>query len=544
MNITHRAFYLKYRPQKLFELDGVNAREALVKIVRSGKIPHAFLFSGPKGTGKTSAARIIAKVVNCERRGKGEVEPCNKCGQCVSITKGDNLDVIELDAASHRGIDDIRILRDVVKLAPAGARKKVYILDEAHMLTTEASNALLKTLEEPPSHVMFILATTNPEKLIDTIRSRTTNVIFSKPTEKEIVDSLAKKVKGEKLKIKKEALVLIAKAADHSFRDADKIFEQLIAEGGNLKAEEIEERLFQKKSFDEMEFISLLIKKDAKKALDMIELTMVAGGSTQKIIQAVIDKLRSSLLAKVGIGEDDISELEKENVILLMKLLIRAASEISDSIVEQIPLEIVVVEWCGDKEQGTRNKKQGTRIRNLGTRNEDKEVEDENEEKSIKSTKSIKGIRSIKSIKGADGDEKEKLEVKQKRLEVNGDGITDEIWTRILTEIRPKNTSTEALLRATRPVNFDGNKLTLGVFYTFHKEKLECNPHRDILEATLSSILGNRVKVVCTLTAPPTRPIITEKEDVVLTEVGQANSSLTSGEGEDIKRVAKEIFDS
>ncbi|MBU0570256.1 DNA polymerase III subunit gamma/tau, partial [Patescibacteria group bacterium] len=402
--------YLKYRPQKISELDLVDVRETLSKLVKSGKIPHALLFSGPKGTGKTSAARIMAKVVNCEKSlqttdyrlqknkrkksrrplavdSKLSFEPCNKCSQCISITKGENLDVIELDAASHRGIDDMRILRDAVKLAPAGARKKVYIIDEAHMLTTEASNALLKTLEEPPDHVMFILATTNPEKLITTIRSRTTNIVFNKPSKKEIVDSLMKKVEGEKLKISEEALALIAKAADNSFRDADKILEQLMAEGGKLRAEEIEERLFQKKSFDENKFINNLVERDVVGALEIIESAMVAGGSAQKIIQAVIDKLRSSLLAKVGIGKDDISELEKEDVILLMKLLIRAAGEVSDSILEQIPLEIAVVEWCE-----TRNEERGTR-------NEDREVEDENEEKGEKSIKGIRGIRGIKSIK-------------------------------------------------------------------------------------------------------------------------------------------------
>src|SRR3972149_9928838 len=144
--------YLKYRPKNLDELDLVSVAESLKKIVKSGKIPHAFLFSGPKGTGKTSAARILAKIINCESKNP----PCDKCEQCVSITKGSNLDVIEMDAASHRGIDDVRTLRDAVKLAPVSSKKKIYIIDEAHMLTTEASNALLKTLEEPPEHVMFI----------------------------------------------------------------------------------------------------------------------------------------------------------------------------------------------------------------------------------------------------------------------------------------------------------------------------------------------------------------------------------------------------
>src|SRR3972149_7234623 len=164
--MSKMTFYLKYRPQKLDELDLKDVRERLVNIVKSKKIPHALLFSGQKGSGKTSAARIIAKIVNCERRNRknppADGVPCNKCDQCTSITNGNNIDVIELDAASHRGIDDIRTLREGVMLAPARAKKKVYIIDEAHMLTTEASNALLKTLEEPPSSTVFTLSTSNP----------------------------------------------------------------------------------------------------------------------------------------------------------------------------------------------------------------------------------------------------------------------------------------------------------------------------------------------------------------------------------------------
>src|SRR3989344_4922885 len=208
-------FYLKYRPQTLVDLDSTPVRESLIKIVESKSIPHAFLFSGPRGTGKTSAARILAKVVNCENPPAGG-EPCNECDQCTSITKGTNMDVIELDAASHRGIDDVRALRDAVKLAPASARKKVYIIDEAHMLTTEASNALLKTLEEPPSHVNFILATTNPEKLIETIRSRATGISFRKATEAEMIASLGRIAKGEKMKMDKETIGEVAKAANGS----------------------------------------------------------------------------------------------------------------------------------------------------------------------------------------------------------------------------------------------------------------------------------------------------------------------------------------
>src|SRR3990167_2836421 len=231
-------FYLKYRPQKIAELDLQKVRENLARILGSGNTPHAFLFSGPRGAGKTSAARIVAKAINCEHNNPSPItrhpspigDPCNECATCVAITNGSSLDVIEIDAASNRGVDDIRSLREGVKLATAGAKKKVYIIDEAHMLTNEASNALLKTLEEPPAHVTFILATTNPEKLIETIRSRATNIAFRKANDEEVITSLGRIVKGEKIKIGKGELALVAKAADGSFRDGAKLLEQLTSE--------------------------------------------------------------------------------------------------------------------------------------------------------------------------------------------------------------------------------------------------------------------------------------------------------------------------
>ena len=161
-------FYRKYRPQKIDDLDSAAVRDTLHAVLQND-VSHAFLFTGPKGLGKTSTARIVAKVVNCERKKKGSIEPCNECDQCVSITNGTNVDVLEIDAASNRGIDEIRELKEKIRLAPVAAHRKVYIIDEVHMLTTEAFNALLKTLEEPPSHAMFILCTTEAHKVPETI---------------------------------------------------------------------------------------------------------------------------------------------------------------------------------------------------------------------------------------------------------------------------------------------------------------------------------------------------------------------------------------
>ena len=183
-------FYRKYRPQKIDELDNQSVRESLYSIFSKGNFPHAFLFTGPKGLGKTSTARIVAKAINCEKhkdlegiRSEKEIEPCNKCEQCLSITNGNNLDIFEIDGASNRGIDEIRDLKEKIKLAPFKASKKVYIIDEVHMLTTEAFNALLKTLEEPPSHAVFILCTTEPHKVPATIVSRCLRINFTRATD-------------------------------------------------------------------------------------------------------------------------------------------------------------------------------------------------------------------------------------------------------------------------------------------------------------------------------------------------------------------------
>src|SRR5260221_6410497 len=217
-------YYRKYRPQTISELDSEKVRDTLYAVLSGKEIPHAFLFTGPKGLGKTSTARIVAKVVNClhirsviasgakqsqkeqeiatnssSSRNDANIEPDNTCDQCISITNGTNIDVLEIDGASNRGIDEIRELRDRVNLAPSRAKKKIYIIDEVHMLTNEAFNALLKTIEEPPSHVMFVFCTTEPHKVPATIISRCFHVQFPRATDTDIVRSLERIVTGEKL---------------------------------------------------------------------------------------------------------------------------------------------------------------------------------------------------------------------------------------------------------------------------------------------------------------------------------------------------------
>src|SRR5687767_12395504 len=220
------SFYLKYRPRNIGELDLDTVRESLESILKSGKFSHAYLFVGPRGAGKTSAARILAKVVNCLRRVESG-EPCLECEMCKMIENGSALDVIEIDAASNRGIDNIRELREKIGLAPVMGTRKVYIIDEVHMLSIDAFNALLKTLEEPPMHAMFVLCTTEDHKVPETVVSRCIRVQFTKANEEEVKRSLMKAITGEKLNVLEEALIMLARSVDGSFREGHKVLEQL-----------------------------------------------------------------------------------------------------------------------------------------------------------------------------------------------------------------------------------------------------------------------------------------------------------------------------
>ncbi len=483
--------YLKYRPKKLEELDLTEVRDTLKKIIISGSIPHAFLFSGPKGLGKTSAARILAKIVNCENPTK-DGEPCNKCSQCKAINNGSHLDIIEIDAASHRGIDDIRALREVVKLAPTMGKKKVYIVDEAHMLTLEASNALLKTLEEPPDHVMFILATTNPEKLIDTIRSRATNVLFKKPSNDEIMRSLSRVIKGENIKMGEEDLVKIIELSQSSFRDAVKILETTVITGSLDIVTGI--------PVDEL--ISDLVKKDDKSAIGKIcEMTQV-GVPMELLEQRLISRLHLALLACVGIGEGKIEELDKDELVDLITIISQTTSSLKSVTPEELPLQIAIVKWCANAEEVPQEKQ------------EKKEI--------------ITDMKVPVNSKSTDA------------------AVDPMLWSKVLNLAKGKNKSVEALLRSSKPLSFNGDTLVLGVYYSFHKERLEAQPHRQILDNIIREVVGRNVRIVCTLTSPEKKDVevIKKEEGVVLAEIPSDATALTKDESGDIIKLAKEMFGS
>jgi DNA polymerase-3 subunit gamma/tau len=225
--MASQVYYRKWRPRTLGEVVGQEqVTRTLLNALKTGRISHAYLFCGPRGTGKTSMGRALAKAVNCLTTG-GKGEPCNTCEMCQAINEGRALDFIEIDAASNTGVDDVRALRERVATSPAQARFKVYLIDEFHMLSTAASNALLKTLEEPPPHVIFILATTEVHKILPTIMSRCQRFDFRRLAMADVVKKLSSICETEKITVEPEALKLIARSAAGSLRDAENLLEQL-----------------------------------------------------------------------------------------------------------------------------------------------------------------------------------------------------------------------------------------------------------------------------------------------------------------------------
>ncbi len=343
------AFYLKYRPQTVAQLDNEEIRRRLTAFLNNPNFPHAFLLTGPKGVGKTSAARIIAKVINClngasQKKPWQFTETCNQCRVCQAINKGNSLDVLEIDAASNRGIDEIRILRERIGLAPSVCRYKVYIIDEVHMLTTEAFNALLKILEEPPKHVVFVLCTTERQKVPETIISRCVNLTFTKAKIEEMLRAFQRIVQGEALTISQEALVLLARQADGSFRDGAKLLEQLAAFKKNDISLTDVESILALEQIKEKEILALILKKQAKEALDLIDKAVNQGVDPKTLSRAILSELRRLLLEVV-------TNEKKEKALLvnlqkLINLFSKADSEIRYCPVSQLPLELAVVEYC------------------------------------------------------------------------------------------------------------------------------------------------------------------------------------------------------
>ena len=323
--MTSQVFYRKWRPQTLAEIVGQEpVTQTLLNALSSGRISHAYLFCGPRGTGKTSTARILAKAVNCLNNGKGE--PCNSCEMCRAIAELRALDVIEIDAASNTGVDDIRSLREKVNYSPNQARYKVYIIDEVHMLSNSAANALLKTLEEPPPHVIFILATTEIHKILPTILSRCQRFDFRRHSQTNVATELARVCQGESIKVDTEALRLIAKSATGSMRDALNLLEQLTAYyGSEVSLQQVQAMLGITGDWRTKELVKHIISNDISAGVTTINSVNNDGLDLKQFNRELVEYLRGLLLIKTG--SDESVDLAAEDIAELKGLATKASLE-------------------------------------------------------------------------------------------------------------------------------------------------------------------------------------------------------------------------
>jgi len=483
--------YRKYRPQNFSEVVGQNhIKVTLEQEIKTGKIAHAYLFCGPRAVGKTTLARVFAKSINCKKRKKDSADPCNECPSCKEITDGRALDIIEIDAASNTGVDNVRdnIIASA-RVAPSKSKYKVFIIDEVHMLSTQAFNALLKVIEEPPANVVFILCTTEAHKVPATIISRCQRFDFKRIGVNDQVKRLVSMSQAENIKIDKDILEAIARHSDGHMRDAESLLGQIIAIGGAEITQAEADLVIPRSDLNEViNLIEFLIKKDAAGGIRLINKLMDDGVDLKIFVKDTIEILRKLMLMKISPGlvnklslelgetfELKINKLAQDlTVELSLKLLekfIKVSNEIKVDFIQQLALEMAIAEICTSA---------ATVRSSLGV------------------SPSFTGGSRFNQPKVAQNP-MVKNEAKQPVTTNEPMNFTDEQiqekWNEVLAKVKQYNHSLSFILRVCQPRNLNGNQLCLAFKYKFHKDRVSEAAIKNIIEKVLNQVYGAPITI-------------------------------------------------
>ncbi len=500
----------KWRPQRFEEVVGQqHITKTLQNAISQKRVAHAFLFTGARGVGKTSTARILAKALNCE---KGpQISPCDQCANCQEITHGTSMDVIEIDGASNRGIDEIRELRENVRYAPAKSRYKIYIIDEVHMLTKEAFNALLKTLEEPPPHIVFIFATTEPHKVPATILSRCQRYDFKRIPFREVTGSLKRIVEEEKIQISQRSLLSIARESEGSLRDAQSLLDQVIAYAGKtIRDEDIAEvlGLIDRKILSDT--VEALARRDVERCLEVIEHVYHFGYDLQQFCRELLQYLRNLILMKVSQHPEGLMELPEEELELiknqagkfqldqlnyLFSLLLKGEQEIAQSIFPRIMLEMTLIRMATLRPVLPIDEA----LKKLEALESKQPLRGGGEEKHR--PVSGKGIEETPPKRQEKANE-EKVSAKMEDVgkeELGGipPGMWEETWKGLVDFTRAKNPILGSFLALGNLVHLTEEKIEIGFEKdSFHYERMLEKENRSQLELICQEYLRRKTKVV------------------------------------------------
>jgi DNA polymerase-3 subunit gamma/tau len=523
LGMAYVSLYRKYRPQTFDEILGQqHVSKTLANAINENKVAHAYLFTGPRGTGKTSTARILAKAVNCE---KGPTpNPCGKCSSCAAIAEGSSLDVIEMDAASHSKVDETREILAGVPLATAGARMKVYVIDEVHMLSTAAFNALLKTLEEPPEHVLFVLATTEAHKVLPTIVSRTQRFDFRRVPNDVLDDHIAHVAKLENVDIEPDAVATVVRHAEGSVRDALSILDQLSSLGGHVGVEEVERVLGERTQDALKTLFDAIGRGDVAAVFQTIHLLISQGVDIRQLTVNAIDHARSLLLLKTSpdsfdlldVSEGDAAELSVQAEAFTSTALLRALDLLSNALTEmrnspdhRLLLEIALVRSAAPETDPSVRGLLG-RIERLERRmsiestpaepgapapepeqpsepTQAKPHQDPRQQSQAQPPPQPTAAPSAQDAKEEPGSEPGGSIPAQIGL-----GHIKEAWPATLKEVNKRSKRVWGLLSPSQPVDFDGTRLSVEVQSDFHVSSMNDERNRSILSDSLHGALGVR----------------------------------------------------